>query len=98
MFRHDGANDQKAVEVTLDGKPVSLPSGVNLAAALLGIGERVSRMSPSSGKPCSPHCLMGVCFECMMEVDGVQRQACLTEVREGMVVNRRLDDGKGGTP
>jgi predicted molibdopterin-dependent oxidoreductase YjgC len=95
MFKNDTAMMPKTVKVSLDGKPVSLPIGVNLAAALLGIGEIVSRISPSSHKPCSPHCLMGVCFECMMEIDGVQRQACMTEVREGMMIHRHLDDDKG---
>jgi D-hydroxyproline dehydrogenase subunit gamma len=38
---------------------------------------------------------MGVCFECMMEIDGVQRQACLTETKEGMVINRHLNGNKG---
>ncbi|RPJ73629.1 MAG: (2Fe-2S)-binding protein, partial [Desulfobacteraceae bacterium] len=46
-------------------------------------------------QPCSPHCLMGVCFECMLEIDGVQRQACLTPVREGMIVDRHLGENKG---
>ena len=68
---------------------------MNVAAALLGVGETIFRISPSSHTPCSPHCLMGVCFECMMEIDGVQRQACMTEVREGMVINRYLNGSKG---
>jgi len=33
---------------------------------------------------------MGVCFECLIEIDGMpNRQACLTPVREGMVVRRQ---------
>ena len=95
MFKYDNAISQENVQVMLDGKPVSLPTGINIAAALLGIGEIISRISPSSHKPCSPHCLMGVCFECMMEIDGVQRQACMTEAQEGMIINRHLDEEKG---
>ncbi len=89
MFKSDMKKDR--VEVALDGRSVSLPSGGSVAAALLEAGEIISRKSPTSGKPCSPHCLMGVCFECMMEIDGVQRQACMTPVRQGMNINRRLD-------
>ena len=37
---------------------------------------------------------MGVCFECMMEIDGIQRQACMTEVQDGMIINRHLDGQK----
>ena len=95
MFKTDTDLMQETVTVTLDGKSVSLPSGVSVAAALFGIGETISRISPTSHKPCSPHCLMGVCFECMMEIDGVQRQACLTEVEDGMVINRHLNGNKG---
>ena len=95
MFKYDTAIAQETVKVTLDGQPVSLPIGMNVAAALLGIGETISRISPSSHKPCSPHCLMGVCFECMMEIDGIQRQACMTEVRDGMVIHRYLNGNKG---
>ena len=95
MFKTDTDLMQDTVTVTLDGKSVSLSSGMSVAAALFGIGETISRISPTSHKPCSPHCLMGVCFECMMKIDGVQRQACLTEVEDGMVINRHLNGNKG---
>lgn len=101
MFKLDKKKTHQTVSVTLDGRPVTLPAGVSVAAGLLGIGEILSRTSPSSGRPCSPHCLMGVCFECLMEIDGVNRQACMTEVREGMVIRRHLqdtDDEKGDRP
>ena len=97
MFKHDKKMRPATVSVTLDGRAVDLPAGVSVAAGLLGIGEIISRTSPSSGKPCAPHCLMGVCFECLMEIDGVKRQACMTESREGMVINRYLHGEKGET-
>jgi len=95
MFKSDTHIAQDTVQVILDGQRVSLPSGINVAAALLGIGENIFRISPTSHKPCSPYCLMGVCFECVVEIDGVKRQACLTPVCDGMVINRYLDDEKG---
>ena len=98
MFNTDSADRPGTTTVTLDGKAVALPTGMSVAAALFSIGEAISRVSPTTHKPCSPHCLMGVCFECMMEIDGVQRQACLTEVYEGMVIDRHLDGHKGVTP
>jgi predicted molibdopterin-dependent oxidoreductase YjgC len=43
-----------------------------------------------SGEPRAPYCMMGVCFECLVEVDGVPNvQACMTSVREGMTVRRQ---------
>ncbi len=97
MFKQqEGQNDYELVSVTLDGETRKIPAGVSVAAALLSFGEIISRISPSSHIPCSPHCLMGVCYECLMEIDGVQRQACVVEVKEGLVINRRLDEeGEG---
>jgi predicted molibdopterin-dependent oxidoreductase YjgC len=32
--------------------------------------------------------MMGVCFDCLMEIDGIpNRQACLVTVTEGMRIN-----------
>ncbi|WP_136806972.1 (2Fe-2S)-binding protein [Desulfosediminicola flagellatus] len=94
MFKHDSSTTT-SIEVILDGQPTTVPAEMNLAAALLAIGKIVSKISPTSKKPCSPHCLMGVCFECLMEIDGVQRQACMTTVTEGMVINRNLGEEGG---
>ena len=96
MFKHvDDQTKGNPVTIMLDGKERSLPSGMSVAAGLLAIGEIVSRISPSSHKPCSPHCLMGICYECLMEIDGVQRQACVVEVQKGLVINRRLNEQEG---
>jgi len=95
MFKHDSPAST-SVEIILDGQPLSVPAEVNVAAALLAIGKLISRISPTSNKPCSPHCLMGVCFECLMEIDGVRRQACMTPVRQGMIINRNLETGERG--
>lgn len=94
MFKHDLQTTADEVNVTLDGESTNLPSGMSVAAALLSKGHIISRISPSSKKPCSPHCLMGVCYECLMDIDLKQQQACMTEVSEGMVIDRHLDTGK----
>lgn len=92
MFKHDQQAQNPTVSVTLDGRTVILPAEMSVAAALLAKGEIISRISPSSKKPCSPHCLMGVCYECLMEIDGVKRQACMVDVREGMEIDRHLQE------
>ena len=43
----------------------------------------------------APYCMMGVCQECLVRVDGVLHQACLTRVEDGMRVES-VDPG-GGT-
>ena len=95
MFKQETHQIRETVNVLLDGEPRKLQSGVSVAAALLADGQIISRISPASHKPCAPHCLMGVCFECQMEIDGVQQQSCLVQVKEGLKINRRLTVPQG---
>ncbi len=83
------------VSVLLDGQVTSLPGEMSVAAALLARGELITGVSPAGGRPCAPHCLMGVCHECLLEIDGRKRQACLTEVKEGMDIKRDLPENGG---
>lgn len=76
------------VDVTWDGETLSLPEGSNLAAALLAAGVEVFRQSPVSGAPRAPFCMMGACFDCLIEIDGVTRQACMLEVSKGLSIIR----------
>jgi len=82
----DLAPDAPRVGVTFDGRPLDLPAGMSLAAALLAAGTLVLRTTPVSGAPRGPFCMMGACFDCLVEIDGTRVQACMTEVREGLVV------------
>lgn len=81
------------VDVTWDGETLNLPEGSNLAAALLAAGVEVFRQSPVSGAPRAPFCMMGACFDCLIEIDGVTRQACMLEVSKGMVIARPQEPG-----
>ena len=76
------------VTVTFDGQDYRLPDGDNLAAALLAVGVLGLRHTPVSGAPRSVFCMMGACFDCLVLIDGVTRQACMTQVRDGLVVER----------
>ncbi len=80
------------VPVTLDGEVLHLPEGMNLAAALLSAGVRVFRLTPVSGAPRGPFCMMGACFECLLEVEdgglAATRQACMMTVAPQMVLRR----------
>lgn len=72
------------VPVTLDGAPLLLPDGANLAAALLATGVTRFRVTPVSGAPRGPFCMMGACFDCLVTVGGVTRQACMMQVESGL--------------
>ncbi len=87
--------DGPRVPVRFDGEPLDLPEGGNLAAALLAAGVQSFRRTPVSGAPRGPFCMMGACFDCLVEIDGVQRQACMVEVSRGLEVARA---GTGDAP
>ncbi|SHJ20925.1 2Fe-2S iron-sulfur cluster binding domain-containing protein [Shimia gijangensis] len=80
--------DTPRVDVSFEGTTLRLPVGANLAASLLAAGVEVFRHTPVSGAPRAPFCMMGACFECLVEVDGIARQACMIDVTEGLKVTR----------
>lgn len=88
MFRRH--EDGRAVRhLRFEGQAVGFRDGDSVAAALLAAGVATFRETPVSGAARGPWCLMGVCFDCLVEIDGVaSRQACLEPAREGMVVRR----------
>ncbi|MPM90457.1 hypothetical protein SDC9_137578 [bioreactor metagenome] len=80
------------MRIHVEGREVHVREGQTLATALLGAGVVPLRRTAVSGAPRTPLCLMGVCFDCLVEVDGAQNvQSCLVEVRDGMQV--RLPSG-----
>lgn len=70
---------------TFDGRPLTGREGDTVAASLLANGVTACRETPVSGAPRAPYCMMGICFECLVVIDGVgNRQGCLVPLREGM--------------
>jgi D-hydroxyproline dehydrogenase subunit gamma len=90
MFKHidlPSSEECKAVTISVDGREVTVREGQTLATALLAAGVVPFRRTSVSGAPRAPLCLMGVCFDCLVDVDGSQNvQSCLVEVRDGMQV------------
>jgi len=88
--RIDEGTAQSHVTIFVEGKAVLVAAGESVAAAVLASGLSSVRSTPVSGAPRMPYCLMGICFDCLMEIDGVSNcQACMTPVREGMQVKRQ---------
>lgn len=82
--------DRPTLHFSFEGRSLEAREGDTLAAALLAGGIGHFRATPVSASPRAPWCMMGVCFDCLVEVDGVaSRQACLIPVREGMRVRRQ---------
>jgi predicted molibdopterin-dependent oxidoreductase YjgC len=84
-----------AVDIVVDGVTVAARSGDTVAAALLLADRLAFRTTPVGGTPRGPLCLMGVCYDCLVTIDGLpNRQACLVTVAPGM----RIDTQRGARP
>ncbi|MFU1477288.1 (2Fe-2S)-binding protein [Roseovarius sp. C7] len=55
-------------------------------------GSNRFRRTPVSGAPRGPFCMMGACFDCLVEIDGVARQACMVEVCAGLDIRPAHQD------
>jgi D-hydroxyproline dehydrogenase subunit gamma len=82
MFKR---TDPPDCRIVWDGRDVPARVGESLAAALLAAGVLSFRETAVSGTARGPFCLMGACFDCLVEVEGQQNiQACMTAVRPGL--------------
>jgi predicted molibdopterin-dependent oxidoreductase YjgC len=78
--------DESVFDIEVDGQPIPARQGQTLAAALLAAGRRAWRWTPG-GAARGMFCGMGVCFDCLVTLDGVPDQrACMALVRPGMQV------------
>ena len=78
------------VRVTLDGTALDAPAGESVAALLLVHAETTYRTTAVSGSPRAPYCMMGVCHDCLVEIDGVaNQQGCRVRLSEGMDIKRQ---------
>lgn len=83
--------------ISIDGLPYEAFSGETVAAAVLASGIDHTRTTPVSCSPRAPFCLMGVCYECLMVINGQPNQrACREYVDEGMTIE--LQHGTGVLP
>ncbi|MEO1732784.1 MAG: (2Fe-2S)-binding protein [Pseudomonadota bacterium] len=77
--------------IYIDGQSCPVEEGELLAAVLLRQPEPLFRKHPVDGSPRAAFCMMGVCFECLVEVNGIgNQQACMIRVEDGMKINRSL--------
>lgn len=91
MFRKLHSPGEGQVTIEIDGVLTTAEPGETVAAVLLRQAEPWARLSPVSGARRAPYCMMGVCFECLAEVDGAASvQTCLEPVRDGMRVRRQV--------
>lgn len=75
------------ITFTFNGQDVSCESGQSIAAALIANGNRELRSTRFGDKPRSIFCGIGVCFDCVVVIDGVANQrSCVIAAKQGMKV------------
>jgi D-hydroxyproline dehydrogenase subunit gamma len=90
MFRPRPDSPAASSAVEVEGRTVLVPAGASAAAAVLLAGLSSIRETPVTGSGRAPYCMMGVCFDCLAEIDGVpNRQSCMVTARPGMRIRRQ---------
>ena len=90
MFRLRPDAPPPTIAVEVEGRTIHVPQGASAAAAVLLAGLSSIRDTAIGGGERAPYCMMGVCFDCLAEIDGVpNRQSCMIAVRPGMRIRRQ---------
>jgi predicted molibdopterin-dependent oxidoreductase YjgC len=84
-----------STHLSFDGRRVRVEPGQTVAAALWAAGVRSWRTTRETGAPRGIFCGIGVCFDCLVTIDGAPNQrACLVPARPDMVVTTQLGTGR----
>ena len=91
MFESIFKHSKSIVTIEFEGKALEVPEGITVAAAIFGhAGKTNCRESFVSREKRAAFCFMGVCHECLVEIDGrPNQQACVTVVKPGMCISRQ---------
>jgi len=90
MFRSLRETATEKVRVEINGQIVEVPADSTVWAAMALTHNTITRTSPVTMEDRSAYCAMGVCFECLVEIDGLpNQQACLKKVSDGMRIKRQ---------
>ena len=88
------AKSHEGSSFDFDGGPVIFVPGQTIGAALIASGRYAWRTTRSTGAPRGLFCGIGVCFDCLLTVDGRPNQrACLTTARAGQSVSSQTGTG-----
>ncbi|MFT5112994.1 MAG: putative molibdopterin-dependent oxidoreductase YjgC [Parasphingorhabdus sp.] len=78
------------VQFSFEDQQIIAEAGDSLAAALLAAGFLSFRDTVLSNLPRAPYCMIGNCFECLVEINGMpNQQACRQPARDGMQIRRQ---------
>lgn len=87
----------RSVRLTVGGRAVEAFEGETVLAALWAAGIRTFHRTARTGESRGPLCGIGICFDCLVTVDGERStRACTTPVADGMAVELQRDAGFEG--
>lgn len=83
---------------TFDGAPIHFRPGQSVGAALIAAGIRSWRTTRVHASPRGLFCGIGVCFDCLVTIDGAPNQrACRAPAAEGIAVTTQEGTGYDAT-
>ncbi len=90
-FSHDlriaSVRRGRKITIIINGNPVHAYEGETVHAALAAAGIRTLRVSTKTGEPRGVFCGMGICYECLVTINGIpEQQACMTLVLDQMEI------------
>ncbi|SKC62499.1 (2Fe-2S)-binding protein [Krasilnikoviella flava] len=88
----------RPLTITLDGRPFAGTEGQTIAGMLLAARRRSWRTTSVESAPRGVFCGIGVCFDCLVTVNGSRDvRACLRRAADGDVVETQHDPLPGVT-
>ena len=83
--------------ITVDGVPIVGLTGQSLAGVILASGSLMLRRTSASGRPRGVFCGIGVCFDCLVEVNDLRDvRSCQRKAVNGdAVLTQGLDASEG---
>jgi hypothetical protein len=86
-LRIAGIDRCQMVHIRVNGRSVSATPGETVLAALTAAGLKTLKKSNVRGEARGAFCGMGVCYECLVTINGVPKQrSCMVEVAENMEI------------
>ena len=81
----------KSIEVTIDGRKALAYEGELVSTVLTAQGVSIFARKHATGRPSGVYCGMGVCYECLVTINGVGSQrACQTFAADGMSIETEV--------
>ena len=84
------------ITIEVAGERIGAVEGQTIAGALLASGRSAWRSTSRNGRPRGVFCGIGVCFDCLVEVNGLRDvRACQRRAEDGDIVRHQNDSRPG---